>query len=54
MGTITLFIATSLDGYIARTDGSLDWLPDQEGSAGPGLRLLTRQPLAGLHFRPSG
>lgn len=33
MGTITLFIATSLDGYIARTDGSLDWLPDQESGA---------------------
>ncbi len=26
MGKIKLFIATSLDGYIARKDGSVDWL----------------------------
>jgi len=26
MTNITLYIATSLDGYIARTDGGIDWL----------------------------
>jgi len=34
MSKIKLFIATSLDGYIARTDGSIDWLdniPQVEG-----------------------
>ncbi|MDX2239893.1 MAG: dihydrofolate reductase family protein [Leptolyngbyaceae cyanobacterium bins.302] len=28
-----LYIATSLDGYIARTDGSIDWLPDVDPEA---------------------
>lgn len=28
-----VFIATSLDGFIARTDGALDWLPQPSGEA---------------------
>lgn len=31
----SVFIATSLDGYIARPDGALDWLPGADGSALP-------------------
>jgi dihydrofolate reductase len=29
----SVFIATSLDGFIAREDGTLDWLPGADGSA---------------------
>lgn len=32
MRKATLFIAASLDGYIARRDGSVDWLHGQDGS----------------------
>ena len=28
---VILYIATSLDGYIARPDGAVDWLDDVEG-----------------------
>ena len=31
----TVYIATSLDGFIARADGGLDWLPGAETSAEP-------------------
>ncbi len=29
---ISVYIATSLDGFIAREDGTLDWLPGADGS----------------------
>ena len=32
MGKIILYIATSLDGYIARENGSVDWLPEHAES----------------------
>src|SRR5262249_9368603 len=31
----SVFIATSLDGFIARTDGALDWLPGEDGTDPP-------------------
>ena len=27
---VSVFIATTLDGFIARTNGDLDWLPNAE------------------------
>ncbi len=30
----SVFIATSLDGFIARKDGALDWLPGSDGQTG--------------------
>jgi len=34
MRRIILNIASSLDGYIAREDGSIDWLPTDGGDFG--------------------
>ena len=32
---VSVFIATSLDGFIARPNGDLDWLHDEEAEGGP-------------------
>jgi dihydrofolate reductase len=34
MGRVTLYIATSVDGYIADEDGRVDWLDDVQPAAG--------------------
>ena len=36
-GQITLFIAMSLDGYIARSDGGIDWLNEISGEGDNGF-----------------
>ena len=36
----TAFIATSIDGFIARKDGGIDWLPDGDGSEDYGYRAF--------------
>ncbi|KTD83045.1 dihydrofolate reductase [Legionella waltersii] len=35
MPKLSIFIATSLDGYIARYDGSIDWLMEANQLARP-------------------
>jgi dihydrofolate reductase len=32
---ISVYIATTMDGFIAREDGSLDWLPGSDGQTDP-------------------
>lgn len=34
---VSVYIATSLDGFIARENGSLDWLPGSDGQVDPQL-----------------
>ena len=37
---VILYIATSLDGYIARPDGAVDWLDDVEGDGDNGYSVF--------------
>ena len=34
---VSVFIAATLDGFIAREDGALDWLPGSDGTVQEGL-----------------
>jgi dihydrofolate reductase len=36
MKKCSVFIKTSLEGYISRTDGSIDWLKEANASVPPG------------------
>ncbi len=36
MTNVSVYIAASVDGFIAREDGALDWLPGADGSGGDG------------------
>lgn len=40
MRKVILFIAMSLDGYIAREDDSVDWLDSIEGSGDNGYKVF--------------
>lgn len=40
MRKVKLFIAMSLDGYIAREDDSVDWLDSIEGSGDNGYKVF--------------
>ena len=37
---VSVYIAASLDGFIARADGALDWLPGADPAAEPGVAAV--------------
>ena len=51
--TVSVFIATSVDGFIARPNGDLDWLPAEGGVAeqmsGPPTEIVARLAASGSH-----
>lgn len=51
-----LYIATSIDGYIARSDGSVDWLPAPEENSYAGFynSIDAKLDLIELKSYPSG